>query len=83
MLQDIVEIKKQGISATVRNKLNPLEQIARCDRNALPFCECMNFYTLNLKRITSPSCTTYSLPSMPTSPFSRAAAREPCSRRSL
>ncbi len=40
-------------------------------------------YTLKRNRITSPSCTTYSFPSMPTSPFSLAAAREPYSIRSL
>ena len=33
-------------------------------------------YTLKRKRMTSPSFTTYSLPSIPTSPFSLAAARE-------
>ena len=40
-------------------------------------------YTLNLNKITSPSFTTYSLPSIPTSPFSLAAAKEPSSKRSL
>lgn len=39
-------------------------------------------YTLNLNKITSPSFTTYSLPSRPTRPFSLAAAREPQSKRS-
>src|SRR5687767_8265180 len=34
-------------------------------------------YTLNLNSSTSPSRTTYSLPSMRYSPFSRAAAMEP------
>ena len=34
-------------------------------------------YTLNLNKITSPSLTTYSLPSIPTRPFSLAAARDP------
>ena len=39
-------------------------------------------YTLKRNRITSPSFTTYSLPSMRTSPFSFAAVYVPQSRRS-
>ena len=39
-------------------------------------------YTLKRNKITSPSLTTYSFPSMPTIPFSRAAARLPLSKRS-
>ena len=34
----------------------------------------IGYHTLNLNRITSPSFTTYSLPSRPTGPFSLAAA---------
>ena len=45
-------------------------------------CLCQ-YYTLKRNRITSPSFTTYSLPSIPTSPFSRAAASDPSSRRTL
>lgn len=40
-------------------------------------------YTLNRNSKTSPSCTTYSLPSLRTSPFSLAAVIEPVSTRSL
>ena len=39
--------------------------------------EAVLFYTLNLKRITSPSLTTYSLPSERTRPCSFAALYEP------
>lgn len=39
-------------------------------------------YTLNLNRTISPSCITYSLPSLLTSPFSFAAFIEPHSIRS-
>ena len=46
---------------------------------------CIEFsnYTLKRNRTTSPSCITYSLPSERTRPFSRAAASEPSSMRSL
>ena len=46
---------------------------------------CIEFsnYTLKRNRTTSPSCITYSLPSERTKPFSRAAASEPSSIRSL
>ncbi|AGB28760.1 hypothetical protein Prede_1446 [Prevotella dentalis DSM 3688] len=37
-------------------------------------------YTLNLKCMMSPSCTTYSLPSMPSLPASRTALSEPYCR---
>ena len=40
-------------------------------------------YTLNLNNITSPSFTTYSFPSIPTSPFSFAAAKDLHSNKSL
>ena len=40
-------------------------------------------YTLNLNSITSPSCTTYSLPSIRYKPRSRAAAIEPHSIKSV
>ena len=35
------------------------------------------YYTLNLKCMMSPSCTTYSFPSTPSLPASRTAASEP------
>lgn len=44
--------------------------------------KCLN-QTLKRNRTTSPSCITYSLPSERTRPFSRAAASEPSSMRSL
>ena len=40
------------------------------------------FHTLKRNRIISPSCTTYSLPSLLTRPFSFAAAMEPQAIRS-
>ena len=40
------------------------------------------YYTLKRNKMTSPSLTTYSFPSIPTIPFSFAAEREPLSRRS-
>ena len=46
-------------------------------------CNSPTSYTLNRNKITSPSFTTYSLPSIPTRPFSLAADKEPCSNRSL
>lgn len=41
------------------------------------------FYTLKRNKMTSPSFTTYSFPSIPTSPFSLAADRLPSSNKSL
>ena len=42
----------------------------------------LNVYTLKRNKITSPSFTTYSLPSKPTKPFSLAAAMLPQSNKS-
>src|SRR5690606_2550131 len=43
----------------------------------------VRYHTLKRKSNTSPSCTTYSLPSDRTAPFSRAPFQPPCVTKSL